>query len=103
MMVKAVGTLNMDPRERLAELAEGRGVSLAALSRLIGRNGTYLQQFITKGSPRRLAEGDRRTLAQFFGVAEAELGGSVEKSYDSNRADGWAEVPRLPLGASAGP
>ncbi|WEK47585.1 MAG: S24 family peptidase [Candidatus Andeanibacterium colombiense] len=106
-MGKPVGNLNTDPRERLAELAEGREVSLAALSRLIGRNGTYLQQFITKGSPRRLSEDDRRTLAQFFGVGEAELGGSAEKSYepvrDAVRDGGWAEVPRLPLGASAGP
>jgi phage repressor protein C with HTH and peptisase S24 domain len=62
-----------------------------------------LQQFITKGSPRRLAEQDRRILAQFFGVAEIELGFSVGKSYE---ADGWPEdfvtVPRLPLSASAG-
>ena len=34
----------MDPRERLAELAERRSVSLAALSRMIGRNSSYLQQ-----------------------------------------------------------
>lgn len=93
-----------DPRQKLAELAEGRGASLAALSRLIGRNGTYLQQFITKGSPRRLAEEDRRSLAQFFGVAEAELGGDVTASYDSSAGGGrWLEVPRLALDASAGP
>jgi phage repressor protein C with HTH and peptisase S24 domain len=77
---------------------------LAALSRLIGRNGTYLQQFITKGSPRRLAEEDRRSLAQFFGVAEAELGGDAAASYDSSAGGGqWLEVPRLALDASAGP
>lgn len=92
-----------DTSERLAKLAEERGVSLASLSRLIGRNGTYLQQFITKGSPRRLAEEDRKVLAEFFGVDEAELGGSAEKRGDP-RGDGsgWAVVPRLPLGASAG-
>ncbi|HSG34904.1 MAG TPA: S24 family peptidase [Sphingomonadaceae bacterium] len=92
-----------DARHRLAELAEARGVSLASLSRLIGRNGTYLQQFITKGSPKRLAEDDRRMLARFFGVAEAELGGSTDVSYDSQRKSDWAEIPRLPLDASAGP
>ncbi len=37
---------------------------------MLGRNGTYLQQFITKGSPRKLEEEDRRKLAQFFGVGE---------------------------------
>ncbi|MBO9602669.1 MAG: transcriptional regulator [Novosphingobium sp.] len=103
-MEKPVGTSERDARDRLAELADQRGVSLAALSRLIRRNGTYLQQFITKGSPRRLAEQDRRVLAQFFGVAEVELGLSIGKSYE---AEEWAEdfvrIPRLPLGASAGP
>jgi phage repressor protein C with HTH and peptisase S24 domain len=103
-MAKNVGNIPRDARNRLAELAESRGVSLAALSRLVGRNGTYLQQFITKGSPRRLAEEDRRTLAQFFGIAEAELGGGADSSYDSaSRRANWVEVPRLALEASAGP
>ena len=46
----------MDPREKLSELARERGNSLAALSRMLGRNSTYLQQYITKGSPRKLEE-----------------------------------------------
>ena len=91
----------MDPRERLAELARERGSSLAALSRMLGRNSTYLQQFITKGSPRKLEEADRRRLAQFFGVSESELGAPEDLSYDSRGE--WVEVPRLPLEASAGP
>ena len=91
----------MDPREKLSELARERGNSLAALSRMLGRNASYLQQYITKGSPRKLEEVDRRRLAQFFGIAEAELGGPEEFSCAS-RGD-WVEVPRLPLEASAGP
>jgi Peptidase S24-like len=93
-----------DPRTRLLDLAAARGVSLAALSDLIGRNSTYLQQFIRKGSPRKLEEGDRRKLARFFGVGESELGGPVEISSSSRGKSGdWADVPRLALGASAGP
>ena len=42
----------MNPREKLADLARERGESLAALSRMLGRNASYLQQYITKGSPR---------------------------------------------------
>ena len=34
----------MDPRERLSELAQQKGSSLAALSRMLGRNSSYLQQ-----------------------------------------------------------
>ena len=91
----------MDPREKLSELVRERGSSLAALSRMLGRNASYLQQYVTKGSPRKLEEEDRRRLAQFFGVAESALGGPEEKSY-AGKGD-WVNVPRLPLEASAGP
>ena len=94
-----------DPsRAKLLELARIRGVSLAGLSEMIGRNSSYLQQFIRKGSPRKLEEGDRRVLARFFGVGESELGGAGENSAAPafSRGD-WIEVPRLPLGAAAGP
>lgn len=98
-------------RERLLELAQAGGVSLASLSDMIGRNPSYLQQFIRKGSPRKLEEQDRRALAGFFGVGESELGGpeigAQEKSYDQRRAamqrPEWIEVPRIDVGASAGP
>jgi phage repressor protein C with HTH and peptisase S24 domain len=96
---------DLDPRMRLLQLANARGASLSGLSELIGRNSTYLQQFIRKGSPRKLEETDRRTLARFFGVNEAELGAPEEKSSGAAgkppRGE-WVDVPRLPLGASAG-
>ena len=95
-----------DPRGRLLDLAAARQVSLAQLSALIGRNASYLQQFVRKGSPRKLEEGDRRTLAQFFGVGESVLGAPEDNSRivggKAPRAD-WVDVPRLALGASAGP
>lgn len=92
-------------RARLLALARERKVSLARLSELIGRNTTYLQQFVGRGSPRRLEERDRRTLARFFGVEEGELGAPEGFSPGDSlpaRAD-WCDVPRLALGASAGP
>jgi hypothetical protein len=55
-------------------MSEERGASLATLSLMLGRNAAYLQQFVTKGSPKRLAEDDRRTLAMFFGIDERRLG-----------------------------
>lgn len=101
------------PRARLVALAAQRGVSLAALSALLGRNAAYLQQFVRKGSPRKLEENDRRTLAEFFGVDEAELGAPPRETVLSVASAGgagqgvrtadWADIPRLPLGASAGP
>lgn len=99
--------VNDPARNRLVELAEQRGASLSALSKLIGRNQTYLQQFIRKGSPRKLEENDRRTLAQFFGVDESELGApdGPENSYVPAKTPrkSWIAIPRLSLGASAGP
>ena len=95
-----------DPRQLLLELAAQRDASLAQLSALIGRNASYLQQFVRKGSPRKLEENDRRTLAQFFGIDESRLGAPEENSRTSPgkaaRSD-WLDVPRLAQGASAGP
>jgi phage repressor protein C with HTH and peptisase S24 domain len=94
------------PRARLLALSQEKGVSLAALSELLGRNPSYLQQFIRKGSPRKLEEQDRATLARFLGVGEEELREAQENSYakPAKRESGaWIEVPRLDLGASAGP
>ena len=88
-------------RERLVELAERRGVSLSALSRMIGKNPSYIQQFVRKGSPRKLEETDRATLARYFGVSEAELGAPEEISLAADAPD-WFDVPRLELGVSAG-
>jgi phage repressor protein C with HTH and peptisase S24 domain len=93
----------------LLELAAAQGTSLSALSGLLGRNSSYLQQFIRKRSPRKLEENDRRTLARFFGVDEVELGGVPASAvpvaaYAGQRRAGaeWVDVPRLGLGASAG-
>ncbi|OYY89600.1 MAG: peptidase S24 [Sphingomonas sp. 28-66-16] len=88
--------LSDDPRSALAALAVDRGESLAALSRLIGRNAAYLQQFVTRGSPRRLDEADRRTLARYLGVAESALGGPAENA-------ALVRIRRVDAVASAGP
>ena len=89
-----------DPRARLVELASAQGASLSALSTMIGRNPAYLQQFVRKGSPRKLDEADRRALARFFGVSESELGDAEEIS--SPLSSGWIDVPRIPASAAAG-
>jgi phage repressor protein C with HTH and peptisase S24 domain len=90
-------------RQRLLDLSQERGVSLAGLSELVGRNPSYLQQFIRKGSPRRLAEDDRRKLAQFFAVPESELGGTAEATGAARSASEWVAIDRIDLEASAGP
>lgn len=64
----------VDARVALERLARERGDDFAALSRLIGRNAAYIQQFIKRGTPKRLAEDDRRILAEYFQVDESLLG-----------------------------
>ncbi|GGB20593.1 hypothetical protein GCM10011380_07720 [Sphingomonas metalli] len=86
-----------DPRTALARLAEDSGTSLSALSRMLGRNVAYLQQYVRRGSPRRLEDEDRRKLAAFFGVGEAALGGP------DGDAPPVFPVLRLDVAASAGP
>jgi phage repressor protein C with HTH and peptisase S24 domain len=84
-----------DPRSRLRALAAARGDSLSALSVMLGRNVAYLQQFVARGSPRRLDADDRRRLADYFGVDQVELGAEPGRQPFT--------LPRLDVRASAGP
>ena len=84
-----------DPRAVLERLAVDKGDSLSALSRMLGRNVSYLQQYVRRGSPRRLDDEDAARLAAYFGVGAETLGGRAP-------APQW-RVPRLDVAASAGP
>lgn len=85
-----------DARAALIRLSAARGESLAELSRMIRRNDAYLQQFVARGTPRRLAEADRRLLARHFGVTEGELGGPTATE------SAMVAVPYLAVRAAAG-
>jgi phage repressor protein C with HTH and peptisase S24 domain len=95
---------NVDQRAVLERLIQDRREDYASLSRLIGRNSAYIQQFIRRGVPKRLSEGDRHTLARYFGILEVELGGPGQSS-DAPRlgSSSLIAVPRLNVDASAGP
>ena len=86
-----------DPRAALVHCAAASGASLSALSRMIGRNVAYLQQYVVRGTPQRLPERERRLLADYFGVAETLLGAPAALP------SAQVLVPRLPIAASAGP
>ncbi len=98
-------------RGRLQAMARDRRSSLAELSRLIGRNPAYLQQYVTRGSPRHLDEPDLRKIAEFLGISTRVIetrrfDDSRMNSRSQRRAafdDDWVDIPRLPLDASAGP
>lgn len=109
-----------DVRRTLEALIAARELSFAGVSQLLGKNPAYVQQFLRRGSPKKLDERDRRLLAQFFGVSEQQLGapddampaprrGTIPARQGSHR-EGSARglpsrmrlIPRLAVGASAG-
>src|SRR5258708_16024513 len=89
-----------DPRLVLERLCAERGEDFAGLSRMVGRNAAYIQQFVRRGVPRRLGEDERRKLARYFAVSEALLGGPPE---DPAAPNGLVSVKRHPVTVSAGP
>ncbi|MDO6416357.1 S24 family peptidase [Sphingomonas sp. BIUV-7] len=101
----------VDPRAALEALIAERREDYAGLSRMLGRNPAYIQQYVKRGSPRRLAEEDRRALAAYFRVSEEALGGPpaaprpvpAAAPREALRAAAIIAVPRRALGASAGP
>lgn len=89
-----------DPRLVLERLCAERGEDFAGLSRMLGRNSAYIQQFVRRGVPRRLKEEERRKLANYFSVSETVLGGPPDSIA---RFGSLVSVKRHPVAVSAGP
>ena len=92
--------MNSDPRGFLERLCAERGEDFAGLSRMLGRNPAYIQQFVRRGVPKRLKEEERRKLSRYFGIPEALLGGPAE---EPRQPGALIDVKRHPVRASAGP
>lgn len=90
------------PQAALERLVRETGADYAGLSRLLGRNAAYIQQFVKRGVPRKLDEEDRKILAEFFGVDERVLGAPAGTRTRSEGAQRLISVARLDVGASAG-
>lgn len=84
-------------RANLERFIRERELTATALSVAIRRNKAYIHQFITRGSPAKLDEEDRRVIAAMLDVPEAELGGPEPQDRD------LVEVRRLAVEVSAGP
>jgi phage repressor protein C with HTH and peptisase S24 domain len=89
-----------DPRTLLERLIQERRDDYAGLSRLIGRNPAYVQQFIKRGVPKKLAENDRAKLARYFDIDEQLLGGPARESAMS--PTDLVPIPRYRVSAAAG-
>ncbi len=88
-----------DARAALERLIADNGDDYASLSKLIGRNPAYIQQYMKRGTPKKLPERERAILARYYGVDEKLLG-ALESV--AQRSGLWL-VPKLAVGASAGP
>lgn len=101
MDTEATGTLRYTVEvENLERLCAERGEDFAGLSRMLGRNAAYIQQFVRRGVPKRLKEEERRKLARYFAVPEALLGGPAHVEQDPG---GLVSVKCHPVKVSAGP
>jgi phage repressor protein C with HTH and peptisase S24 domain len=95
---------NDDPRTVLEQLIRKSGDDFASISAMLGKNPAYIQQYIRRGSPKKLDEHDRRKLADFYGVDEQSLGGpTMRKESSALVHSNLVEVKQMNLGASAGP
>ena len=88
-----------DARAALERLIADNGDDYASLSKLVGRNAAYIQQYVKRGTPKKLPERERAILARYYGVDEKLLGAPESVAQRS----GLQLVPKLAVGASAGP
>lgn len=86
-------------RDQLRQLIKNNGDDYKGLSALIGRNPSYIQQYIERRTPKFLAEKDRHILARYYGVNQQVLGGP---SASHNDSDGLKLISKLSIGVSAG-
>lgn len=92
-----------DPRMVLEQLIRKNGDDFASISAMLGKNAAYIQQYIRRGSPKKLDEQDRRKLADFYGVNEQALGGLAPNVGKISQATSrLVQIKQLDLGASAG-
>lgn len=95
----------MDPVRRLIQqLAAERGIKLADLSRQVGKNHAYMQQFLKRSIPAKLPEDVRAKLAEALDVDEQILGAPLRetegRSGDNDRS--LITIPEHDVRASAG-
>lgn len=88
-----------EPRLVIERLCAERGEDFAGLSRMLGRNPAYIQQFVRRGVPKRLKEAERRKLARYFAISESLLGGPAEEDETGE----LVPVKRIAVRVSAGP
>ena len=78
-------------RKFIASRLKVMRLSMTAVSRLMNRNDAYLQQFLARGTPKKLDEEDRRNLARILQVDERELR-HLDENYPQNSQRGAVDT-----------
>lgn len=73
------------PRTRLLALIREHDTDLATVSKAVKRNHAYLQQYMTRHTPRELPEGVREALGKHFGVEPDHFRRTPSPSASSKR------------------
>ena len=90
-------------RALIEQIVKDRKIELAALSRELGKNHAYMQQFLKRGVPGKLPEDVRSRLAEFLGVDEVALGAPPSRREpEAAEAPGYFSIPVHDVRASAG-
>lgn len=64
----------VDARQALDAVIRKSGETYASISRLLGRNPTYVQQYIKRGIPQRLDDADLRRIARRLEIPPTDIG-----------------------------
>jgi hypothetical protein len=95
-----------DYRQNLDRLLLERRMTFAFASKHLGRNASYVQQYVRYGTPKKLKEEERQLLAGLLGVDETLLGKQsrylrTAEAIQSPKPT-FARIPCFDVGASAG-
>ena len=93
----------LDPvRLAVRDAVTAAGLTLKEASRALGRNDAYLQQFLYRGSPRRLPEPLRLRLAGITGADQARFLDADLRALQTPRRESLIAVPLHTVRAAAG-
>lgn len=82
-------------RKLLSGLIADRGLNLSDVSKKLGKNHAYMQQFIKRGIPERLPEDVRSKLSEMFGIDEHLLGAPLRQAQSQAQSIVVANLPYL--------
>ena len=96
--------------ETVRHLLRQNGIAMREASLAMGRNASYLQQFLTRGSPATLRRRDREVLASLLGCAPSDLwaaepvGWEIPATGRPSVPAGvpLADIPEIEVAAAAG-